>query len=176
MTSSSTTSLRSLPFWWRVTRYDPALRDDRGAYPADEWTSIADVGRVYGAGTLTRDEYERVETAYVDTALEFVRESGVGLLQVRELERGPADLGDGTVLSPAAIGRVVRAMLREETICKLEAPSDEFALHVGFDLYMYIGADRPCPRAVAFGAERGLYVEPGHASPYLPEDHASGGR
>jgi len=33
-------------------------------------------------------------------------------------------------------------MLREEILCKLEAPTHDFALHVGFDLYMYVGSAR----------------------------------
>jgi hypothetical protein len=64
--NSSTPSVRSLPFWWRVTRYDPARRDERGAYRGETWTSISDVGKVFEGHKLTIDEYERVETAYVD--------------------------------------------------------------------------------------------------------------
>ena len=29
---------------YRVTKYNPALRDARGAYIAAEWTSVADIG------------------------------------------------------------------------------------------------------------------------------------
>ena len=60
MTSNSTASARSLPFWWRVTRYDPARRDERGAYRDDTWTSISDVGNVFDNQELTIEEYKIV--------------------------------------------------------------------------------------------------------------------
>ncbi len=61
-------------------------------------------------------------------------------------------------------------MLREEILCKLEAPTHDFALHVGFDLYMYVGSARPCPRGAERASESGLFVEDDWPSPQLPDD------
>jgi len=61
-------------------------------------------------------------------------------------------------------------MLREEVICKLEAPKDDFALHVGFDLYMYVGSKSPCPHAIQRAHELGLFLEDHWPSPQLPDD------
>lgn len=169
MTSNSTASVRSLRFWWRVTRYDPALRDERGAYPDDAWTSISDVGQVFQGHKLTLPEYERVEAAYVSAFVAFAEESNVERLQVRSLESGD-DLGEGETMSVAEAGKVVRRMLREDVICKLESPVDDFALHVGFDLYMYVGSMRPCPRAAEVAAQLGLFVEDNWPSPQIVEE------
>lgn len=171
MTNSSTTSVRSLGHWWRITRYDPSRRDERGAFPVSAWTSIADVGTVFDGVELTLDEYERVEASYVDAVTAFAEESGVEVLHVRSLESGDG-LRDGEALSLASARDVVRRMLREDVICRLEAPNNGFAVHAGFDLYMYVGSTRPCPCAEQRTRSLGLFVEPGHPSPLWPEDDA----
>lgn len=128
------------------------------------------MGRVYDGRTLTLEDYGRVETAYVETAAAFAREAGVGRLQVRDLEKSSAGLENGVILPLDAAAAVIHAMLREEVICKLEAPGDDFAVHVGFDLYMYVGAARPCPEAISQATQHELYVDTGWPSPQLPDE------
>jgi hypothetical protein len=169
MTNSSTRSVRSLPHWWRITRYDPARRDERGAYPVAAWTSIADVGTVFDEVELTLAEYERVEAAYVEAFSAFAEESGIDELVVRSLESGDG-MEEGEVLSLENARAVVRRMLREEVICKLEAPNATFVVHVGFDLYMYVGSMRSCPSGERRVRSLRLFVEPGWPSPLWPED------
>jgi hypothetical protein len=169
MTNNSTTSLRSLPYWWRVTRYDPARRDARGVFPAGDWTSIADVGAVFEGVELNSHEYERVETAYADSFGAFAEDSGVTELEVRSLECGDG-LREGQILSLLDARAVVRRMLREEARCRLEAPTNTFAVHIGFDLYMYIGSTRPSHEAQRRTRLLGLFAEPGQPSPLWQED------
>lgn len=40
-------------------------------------------------------------------------------------------------------------------------------LHVGFDLYMYVGSARHCPRGSERASESGFFVEDGWSSPQL---------
>ena len=56
---------------YRVTKYNPAFRDQSGAYTKDEWTFFGQIGRTFSGVPFTFDEYERVEQAYVQTALSF---------------------------------------------------------------------------------------------------------
>lgn len=168
MTSSSIALVRNTPYWWRVSRYDSKRRDERGAYQVDAWTSVSDVGRIYDEGyEFTFKEYQGVEASYVDVFLTVARESDAGSLQVRELERGTGPLAEGAILPLDAAAEILRAMLREDAICKLETPKDDFAVHVGFDLYMYIGSSRPCHEAARSAAALGLYAEPDWRSPQL---------
>ena len=60
--------IASLPHGWRITRFDPALRDEGGAYTEDTWTSVSDVGKSFGGAELTLAEYERVEALYIAAA------------------------------------------------------------------------------------------------------------
>ena len=41
---------------YRVTKYDPAKRDARGAYLCAEWTWFKDIGRAIGDAVLTAEE------------------------------------------------------------------------------------------------------------------------
>ena len=69
---------------FRVTKYDPAYRNELGHYRRDEWTSFSDVGCEANGSVVTLGEYERVELAYIDSALAFMREAGV-----RRVRRSP---------------------------------------------------------------------------------------
>lgn len=166
MTSSSTVSVRSLPFWWRVTRYDPTHRDEGGAFRDHTWTSISDVGNIFENRELTIDEYTVVETAYVDAFVGFAEDGDVTSLEIRYLEHGDG-LEDRAQVSVADAADIVRRMLREEIVCRLESPADHFAVHVGFDLYMYVGSAYPCVRAVQRARDLGLFVEGDWPSPQL---------
>jgi len=110
-----------------------------------------------------------VETAYTEAAVAFARDSGVEQLQVRGLERG-SGVGEGEIVSLAAARVLVRRLLREDLVCKLEAPDDRFAVHVGFDLYMYVGSTAPCEAAQRQTRALGLFVEPAATSPLWVAD------
>lgn len=155
-----------MAFEHRVTKYDPSFRDARGAYTRDEWTSIADIGQRFGGTVLTREEYQRIEDAYVAVALGFMRESGQSELVAVGLENHachPLDFEDGDVLRVEHLGDVIRRVLREEFWCRLEAPNA--FVHFGYDYYMYVGVPDPCPEAARLAHELGLFVEDCH-SPY----------
>ena len=156
-------------FEYRVTKYNPALRNAKGVYIPQEWTSVADIGRVFGGIVLTVDEYRRVEQAYIRSALAFLGEGGVTSLRVEGLEnskRSPVGFGEGSVVSGEQIDDLIRQVLREEFWCRLEA-QDGF-VHFGWDFYMYIGVLHRCPKAERLAKELELFAEE-FASPYKVE-------
>jgi hypothetical protein len=145
---------------YRVTKYNPVLRDQSGAYTKVEWTSFTQIGQTFSGVLLTSEEYERVEETYVQAALSFLRESGLFSMRVAGLEKPrtlPLDLQNDTVLPLDRIGGIIRRILREEFWCRLER--SEGFIHFGWDYYMYVGVPHPCPTAEARAAELGLYVE-----------------
>lgn len=151
---------------YRVTKYNPAFRDQSGAYTKVEWTFFRQVGETFSGALLTLDEYERVEEAYIQVALSFLRESGLVSMRVagvRSPQRQPLDFQNDDVLPLDRLGEVIRRAQREEIYCRLEG-SDCF-IHFGWDYYMYIGVPHPCPMARARAGELGLFVE-ACVSPY----------
>jgi len=151
---------------YRVTKYDPALRDATGAYTADDWTSVTDIGRAFAGVILTEDEYRRVEQAYIDSALAFLREGRLSSLTIEGLENHnelKLEFDEGSVLTPVQVGKLIPQVLREEFWCRLQ-DRDGF-VHFGWDYYLYVGVPHRCPEAERFAADLGLYPEE-FASPY----------
>ncbi|MEW2129837.1 RNA-binding protein [Streptomyces sp. NPDC005435] len=164
-------------FVHRITKYDPADRDEHGHYTGDQDT-VSDHGPV--------------EAAYLEAVAAFARASGVDRLEIREpsvtgfVHFGaeppveghglgglfPPDLTgyhDGAQVSLPVALELVRAMLRDQGAwCRLEV-GDAFTVHVGWDQYVYVGSDRPCADAVARTRELGLFPEPLTVSPYAAE-------
>ncbi|MGW7271734.1 RNA-binding protein [Streptomyces sp. NPDC054864] len=161
-------------FVHRITKFDPANRDERGHYTGTE-DAVSDHGPV--------------EAAYLEAVGAFAKASGVDRLEIREPGvTGPVHFGvepatgghglagllppdlsgyyDGAEVSLSVALELVRAMLREQGAwCRLEA-GDTFTVHVGWDQYVYVGSDRPCPDAVERTRRLGLFPEPLSASPY----------
>lgn len=151
---------------FRITKYDPQYRDASGAYTHDDWTSYSDVGQAQAGEVLSLDEYQRVEGAYIDVAVRFLREAGVSEMVVRGFENSgnkSTFIREGAVLTLEQAAEVIRGILREEFWCRLEAGSSY--VHVGWDFYMYIGVPSECPSAQAAAKQHGLFVE-AFASPF----------
>ncbi|MBK3575017.1 S1 RNA-binding domain-containing protein [Streptomyces sp. MBT65] len=170
------------PFVYRITKYDPADRDERGHYTGAEDT-VSDHGPV--------------EEAYLAAIAAFAEAAGIDRLEIREPQiggfvhfglepqvdgygltglfpAGPAGFHDGALV-PIGVGlELVRAMLRDNGAwCRLEA-GGAFAVHVGWDQYLYIGSKLPCEPALARTRTLGLFPERVDASPYdfAPDDPA----
>ncbi|WP_010058960.1 S1 RNA-binding domain-containing protein [Streptomyces globisporus] len=170
------------PFVHRITKYDPAHRDERGHYTGAEDT-VSDHGPV--------------EEAYLTAVAAFAEAAGIDQLEIREpqiggfvhfgleppvegygradlFQAGPAGFHDGALV-PIAVGlELVRPMLRDNGAwCRLEAEG-AFTVHVGRDQYLCIGSDLPCETALARTRALGLFPERISASPYdfTPDDAA----
>lgn len=166
-----------LTYVYRVTKYNPADRDGCGHYTGPEDT-VSDHGEV--------------EAAYLRTVAAFAADTGIDHLVIREPQvpslvhfgveppvdgfgleglfpSGQAGFHDGAqVLLDIALD-LVRVMLRDSGAwCRLEA-EDSFAVHVGWDQYLYISSSRPCEEALARTREFGLFPERLDASPYAFE-------
>ncbi|MDB4872698.1 MAG: hypothetical protein JWL97_3702 [Gemmatimonadales bacterium] len=166
-----------LPYVYRVTKYNPADRDERG-YCAGTESSMSDHGPV--------------EAAYLRAVAAFAEETGVGRLEIREPEvvsfinvgleapvdgyglagLFPPDLSgyrDGAQVTVAVGLELVRAMLRDNGAwCRLEVEG-RFFVHVGYDQYLFVGSSDPCERAQALTRTLGLFPERIDTSPYEPE-------
>lgn len=170
------------PYVYRVTKYDPADRDDHGHYTGTEDT-VSDHGEV--------------EANYLRAVKAFAEETGIGLLSVREpgisslvhfgvegpldgfgldglLPGGLVGFHDGAEVSLDIGLELVRLMLRDSGAwCRLEV-EDVFAVHVGWDQYLYVGSSRPCHEALAHTRQLGLFPESLDASPYAFEPEEDG--
>lgn len=163
-----------LPYVYRVTKYDPAHRDEHGHYTGPEDTD-SDRGQV--------------EDAYLEAVRAFAADAGIDHLTVREPQvpslahfgieqpedgfgldgafpAGLTGFHDGAEV-PLDVGlELVRVMLRGVGVwCRLEVEG-AFAVHVGWDQYLYIGSNRPCGQSLTRTRTLGLFPERLDASPY----------
>ncbi|MFE7764724.1 S1 RNA-binding domain-containing protein [Streptomyces sp. NPDC057438] len=168
----------ALPFVCRITKYDPADRDEHGSY--------------IGTAEPVSD-HGPVESAYLRAVAACAEHVGIDRLAVREPQIAPAgvDFGaepaieghgltglyppdltglhDGAQVSLAVGLELVRAMLRSNGVwCRLEVEG-RFTIHVGWDQYVYIGSSEPYEEALAHTRALGLFPERLDASPYDPD-------
>lgn len=146
-------------YQWRVTKYNPDYRDEKGNYQkTNEWTSYSDIGK-----TVTKEEYETVANAYVNSVISLMNKLEVKHLRVTNLE-GESPLKEGQIIYISDLNTVIQAVLRDEYWCKLE--SNDIFVHFGFDFYMYLGSNDDSSEALHEIKLSGLYVEL-YESPYL---------
>ncbi|WP_329580873.1 RNA-binding protein [Streptomyces sp. NBC_01361] len=172
-----------LAYVYRVTKYDPADRDEHGHY-----TGLED----------TESDHGEVEAAYLQAVAAFATETGVDHLAVREpgvpsiahfgaeppvdsygldglfppapdAVPGPSlppGFHDGAQVPLHVALKLVRAMLRDNGAwCRLEI-EDVLTVHVGWDQYLYIGSNHPCEEALVRIRALGLFPERLTSSPY----------
>jgi hypothetical protein len=41
-----------MKYQWRITKYDPKLRDENGAFIDDDWTMLQQIGETFMTGSL----------------------------------------------------------------------------------------------------------------------------
>ena len=161
---------------FRVTKYDPTLRDAEGRFLGDEWTSLTDLPdtpTAMAAYRRTEDEY----IACVRETLSVLAPASLSLVGVEKhssMPRVPASLDVESralraearalphTITPSQAEVFVRAALRELMWGKIEG-SDGSYIHVGYDYYLYIGAPSGQLRPMASSP---LFWEP-MDSPYL---------
>lgn len=174
----------------RITKYSPALRDLYGRYTRDEWTSVSDVGRDFGQGVVTLEEYLTIENQYVSVVEQLMQIAGITELCITDLECKTGNfIGIPTALreecqndlklirsnlKPIQIGKtldlelipkVVRLCLREVIWCRLIGQHN-FYVHFGYDYYMYAGFDGEMDEIQNISTP--LFIEQ-FISPYHPE-------
>lgn len=156
---------------YRLTKYDPALRDERGAFTGDDWIQVSDIGDSFAGVRLTLASYLEVEGRHLAALASFIDESGTERLVAEGVESAEGGFGidEGDVLTPIEATDVVRRMLRGEGWCRL-VDGDRFYIHVGWDYYFYVGSDTPCEKSIEFAQQRGLFIDHDFRSPYLNSD------
>jgi small subunit ribosomal protein S1 len=181
---------------YRITKYDPADRDGDGRYVGPEGTdgdrgpveaayleAVAAFAAEAGVDHLEIREPQAAPAPADDPVGPAAATGGAGgtFAGSGRAPEGagaapfdPAAFHDGARVPLAAGLELVRGMLREDGAwCRLEV-ADRFAVHVGWDQYVYVGTAVPCPDAVARTRALGLFPERLAASPYDADLDAAG--
>ena len=71
---------------YRITKYDPTLRDAEGRYLPWSWTSYSDIGRAENGCALCPAAYLETERRYINALMCILQALHVDALRVMELE------------------------------------------------------------------------------------------
>ncbi|MEI2367268.1 DUF7683 domain-containing protein [Niallia circulans] len=176
-----------IKFQWRVTKYNPAFRDENGYFTlTEEWTSPTQIGEIINGKKFTLDENLQVENAYVEAVMKFLEESGVHSLRILNATKQGISEEDLTasLYEDAFDQLVLQEDMRVERkeirlICKMVLRNflgsqlyakDKFFVHFGWDYYMYIGSYVNCPSAIDYATSNGLFVETFQSPYYFSEE------
>lgn len=167
---------------FRISKYNPEHRDEKGSYLKDDWTSVTDIGKFYADGVLTLETYLKTEDAYWDTVRKLFRSCHIDSMIIKDLEIYedrlediPAELQEASKarmakiknedsLSIEGLEYVFRLALKELIWCKLFGEDGTY-LHFGYDYYIYFGSDRLRGQEMPL-CEPMIFIEP-YESPYL---------
>lgn len=143
--------------YYRISKYDPVYRID-GVYRKEEWTSVCDIGKVYGGKVFTEEEYRKVESSYVEFLLAICDLQGITELTVTALEN-PYHLSweNGQKLDHEGSTAFIRACLREECWARLIAAG--FSFEAGYDYYIHVGCPLPFGTVKKLAERYGLFAE-----------------
>lgn len=155
---------------WRITKYNPVFRDNKGTFLKDEWTSFSDVGKIFNGKIFTMEEYIKYENSYINSIIWLMECNKIDKLKIVGLEKyedcdGIKSINNGMTLSTEQIREVALYILREKMWCKLEF-NELFYVHFGYDFNMYIGSNETCEEILNQIKRINLFVEVLH-SPYL---------
>jgi hypothetical protein len=151
---------------YRITKYNPQFRDSTGAFLKHEWTSISDIGSSFAGVILKKEDYLAVESAYVESVMEFITEDQITALHAVGVENhgNAISPNEGQIIPTCDLPEIIRSVLREEFWCRLEV-EDRF-IHFGYDYYIYIGVHNRCEASIQSAHAKRLFVE-SFTSPYL---------
>ena len=163
-------------FCYRITKYNPDFRDEKGAFQGEDWISVSDIGKKFSGHILTFEEYLSVENKYISSALHFFNEADLKGLSLVDLElkqdrrHNVEDIRfsgidykrnnfyEGMEVPGSNLPQLCRLILREIIWCRLES-NRKFYIHFGWDFYMYIGTSIWPDASVNFAKQQGLFVE-----------------
>lgn len=171
----------SVRWIWRLSKYDPALRDHAGNFLGNDWTSFSDIGKSFDGKVLDVATYLEVENAYVESIVSFFDAVRIEDLYLEQFERCsdwelmaldrriglPEDLPAfviGKSLKGSDWECFIRLALREVIWGQLHNAKADAYLHFGYDFYVYLGARGES--ILQWNPSRGIFAEAMH-SPYL---------
>jgi len=168
---------------YRISKYSPQYRNEKGEYIRNDWTSYADIGKNYDFGKLTLKKYIAIENNYSKvleliflennihdvfvTELEcsFTIEKLRNMFAFKGMELSKSDiqiidsLRIGSVVSFDRLKQFISLILRDCFWCKLENESQRFTVEFGYDLYVYVICDILTKQTIQQAESLGIYIE-----------------
>ena len=160
---------------FRITKYNPAFRNESGEYLLNEWTSIYDIGKPFHEGILKKAEYMEKEESYLRTIMLLLIDNNIHQMQIVQLEKYIDEnffhsiseeeqilihnIEVNMFLTIDKIMSLCKMILRELIWAKFETLHREFMLEFGYDYYMYVSCEKISDERKKDILKLGLFVE-----------------
>jgi hypothetical protein len=178
-----------IKYQWRVTKYNPDLGMKRGTIHYQRWTCPSEIGKIISGKEFTLNEYLQVETAYVNTVINFIEDSGINSLRILQLSKRDISeedkasalfdkefdklvLKEDLLVNKHEISLICKMVLRNFLDCQLHL-KDNFFVHFGWDYYMFIGSSVNCLSVIDLAQNYGLFVEEFQSPYYFSEEETT---
>lgn len=166
---------------FRITKYNPALRDKKGSYLKNEWTSMYDVGKVFDKKKFSIEDYLSIEQKYLTAITTIFGENLINQMKIKNIEKFYIHhecfeyytqdlidqfclLNEKTVITKKVLTNILRLILRENIWARIETRDHQY-IHFGYDYYMYTGIKNVEDSIIRDVERLGLFVEE-FESPY----------
>lgn len=168
---------------YRISKYDPSFRNEKGYYMKKEWGSFSDIGKVYNGQIFLRDEYIRVEQKYIRVVLYILAQENVKTMIIQSYEKGISKkrmrqylwetglnltredirflkkIHNNKIIMFSDLKRVIKLLLREVFWCILKDPETGCMIEIGYDYYVYVTCHPLEQDFVNKVKKQGIYIE-----------------
>ena len=148
---------------YRFSKYDPLLRDGNGCYTGTDWTSVDDIGKIFGGKVLTQEDYEAVVGNYLDVVSYLMKRCGVGNMVVSMAEKHcdepECSRNEGDVVDADEVRAICRSMLEERYWCVLYSRDTHFMLDCGCDFYLHVICRELTREEICYAERLGLFAD-----------------
>lgn len=147
---------------YRVSKYNPFYRNEKGKYSIQEWTSISDIGKSYNGIRFTLSEYLYTEEKYALFYLDLLMRLKIHEVKVSNLDKQNTlseaiqilngydiildnterniyqNLENNQIISIENFKIIFQFAMREIIWCKITAPFPKISIEFGYDYYTYL--------------------------------------
>lgn len=145
---------------YRISKYNPKFRNDKGIYLKNDWTSYCDIGKIYEK-KFTKEDYLNVESKYCDVISEILEENKIeemmleniecvfsvnkikrmldekGLIFSKEEKKIIDSLANNKKIKIIDVKLYTRLILRECFWCIFKDENTSARVEFGYDFYVY---------------------------------------
>lgn len=157
-------------YQYRITKYNPIYRNEKGFYLRDEWTDYSDIGKLFDGKALDKTEYFKVENSYINVIKILMNLCNVKVLKIKNLEIKDYNINkeikikNNIKLLANQIQKFAQYCLRNRIWCKFELKGSMY-VHFGYDYYMFIGCNISYDKVSEICRQNDLFCE-NFVSPY----------
>lgn len=168
---------------YRITKYNPLLRDNQGHYISNEWTSYSDIGKVFHGNIFTNQEYENMEKNYILSLKNILRKKKISELSISDIEKNfelseiiemlansnlsltdsekelYEKANNNVRIRNHDLEAIIKLLLRECLWCKLSSTIPKISIEIGYDFYVYVYCDNISDDVVEEIAKHELFLE-----------------